>query len=169
MAFFNGEKLQSFQPALSKMLFQKEVVVWFTSLNQPCSLPIQNVQTRFGIFGLIDCIYYWNRLWCQELNLTRVWRGSAAMRSAATMRHAQQLSCQMLKMGSSGHSGSTQGVNALEGGWSRWFKAHWERPDVIRLLRWGWAPPLCSIGCLSISRTSSREIIGATSVTPLCL
>ena len=34
------------------------------------------------------------------------------MGSAAVMKHALQLSCQMLKMGSSGHSGSTQGVYA---------------------------------------------------------
>lgn len=34
------------------------------------------------------------------------------MGSAAIMKHAPQLSCQMLKMGSSGHSGSTKGVYA---------------------------------------------------------
>lgn len=34
------------------------------------------------------------------------------MGSAAMMKHTPQLSCQMLKMGSSGHSGSTQGIYA---------------------------------------------------------
>lgn len=127
------------------------------------------LQTWFGPFGLIDCLHHCKCLWCQKLNLTRVRHGSAAMRSAAMMKHAPQLSCQMLKMGSSGHSGSTQGVHAWKVVEADGWKAHWGRPDVIRLLRWGWAPPLCSTGCLSISRTSSREIIGATSVTPLCL
>lgn len=39
-------------------------------------------------------------------------QGSEAMGSAAMMKPAPQLSCQMLKMGSSGRSGSTQGVYA---------------------------------------------------------
>lgn len=34
------------------------------------------------------------------------------MGSPAIMKHGPQPSCQMLKMGSSGHSGSTQGVHA---------------------------------------------------------
>ena len=39
-------------------------------------------------------------------------QGSEATGSSAVMKHTPQLSCQMLKMGSSGHSGSTQGVYA---------------------------------------------------------
>lgn len=43
------------------------------------------------------------------------WRKTQELKlwgSAEIMKHAPQLSCQMLKMGTSGHSGSTQGVYA---------------------------------------------------------
>lgn len=60
---------------------------------------------------------------CQKLRFTGVKQGSEAMGSAEMMKHAPQLSCQMLKMGSSGRSSSTQGVYAWKVVEARWLKS----------------------------------------------
>lgn len=57
-----------------------------------------------------------------------------------------QLSCQMLKMGSSDHRSSTLGVCAWKLVEANDLRVHWGRPDVIRPLSWGWPPPLSLTG-----------------------
>lgn len=76
------------------------------SLNKLCYLPKQQIKARFEARLTV----YPSEIVsvCQSC----VKQGSEAMGSAAMMKHTPQLSCQMLKMGSSGHSGSTQGVYA---------------------------------------------------------
>lgn len=98
-----------------------------------------------------DCLFHWNctsNLQIQMSSAAFRWcnTGEWSYEKCSSDEALPQLSCQMLKMGSSDHRSSTLGVCAWKLVQANDLRVHWGRPDVIRPLSWGWPPPLWLTG-----------------------